>query len=93
MLRLISVFVVFAAIPSAAIATPNCPPCKVPWSGPGWYHVVDDLGGPIFTASGPYATESECTASLPPAGADGYRFDDENNSHDCRYLSNNRWNW
>lgn len=48
------------------------------WTAPGWYQIADTIVGP-FVWRGPFATEADCTATLPP--------NEEDADYTCEYLS------
>lgn len=48
------------------------------WTAPGWYQVADTIVGP-FVWKGPFATEPDCRATLPP--------NEEDADYTCAYLS------
>lgn len=53
------------------------------WTAPGWYQVADTIVGP-FVWRGPYASEPDCRATLPP--------NEEDADYTCEYL-NERPSW
>jgi hypothetical protein len=53
------------------------------WTAPGWYQVADTIVGP-FVWKGPFASEPDCRATLPP--------DEEDAVYTCEYL-NERPSW
>jgi hypothetical protein len=71
MMRLFFIAVLSMLIVSSAAAAPG-------WTAPGWYQVADDIAGP-FVWKGPFASESECKASLPP--------NDDDADYGCEYLA------
>jgi len=48
------------------------------WTAPGWYQIADTIVGP-FVWRGPFASENDCRATLPP--------NEEDADFTCEYLS------
>ena len=72
----VGILLLLAVTPAAA---------TVHWSGIGWYQIEEDDSGPLMApyilVSGPFATESECKATLPA--------DTSEVSFYCQYFSKN----
>ena len=66
MLRLVSTLLASSLSASAALAEPK-------WNGAGWYQLVF-LAAPVgvteWIHAGPYSSEDQCKASLPPSSMD-----------------------
>jgi hypothetical protein len=66
----------FVALASLSlIATASAAPV---WTAPGWYQVADTIVGP-FVWKGPFASQADCEASLPP--------NEEDADYACEYLA------